>query len=246
MTRLLTFATTSQHKDCHLPPRRTLQAVTLTLLCTLVKTARSVLQSHVRNHHVGQQRTAHSTPYSPPICVLCPCSQAGSGSSHLKAVSSGPQKAPEQSECDQKRGQSCWEKTVQVVQRAGSQQVFHLWKLSWVGFSTQKRPCRSKWWRSEKAQNKAPFISFLSSPLPGLRQKKRKGKEVAVEKVSLFAQRSGWGTRKEETSSFTESFPNSSKGDSSFSSSQLCRCTKNEGGLKRTAADSWEESFAVS
>lgn len=165
MTRLLTFATTSQHKDCHLPPRRTLQAVTLTLLCTLVKTARSVLQSHVRNHHVGQQWTAHSTPYSPPICVLCPCSQAGSGSSHLKTVSSGPQKAPEQSECDQKSGQSCWEKTVQVVQRAGSQQVFHLWKLSWVGFSTQKRPCRSKWWRSEKApkQSSLHFLPVISS-----------------------------------------------------------------------------------
>lgn len=49
----------------------------------------------------------------------------------LKAVSSGPQKAPEQSKCDQKRMTVCWEKTVQVVQRVGSQlpcQVFHLWK----------------------------------------------------------------------------------------------------------------------
>lgn len=39
-------------------PEKTLQAVILTLLCTLVKTARSVLQSHVRNHHAEPCRTA--------------------------------------------------------------------------------------------------------------------------------------------------------------------------------------------
>lgn len=60
------------------PPRKTLQAVTLTLFCTLVKTARSVLQNHIRNHHAEPCRTAVDNAFYFILIihtpVLCPCS----------------------------------------------------------------------------------------------------------------------------------------------------------------------------
>lgn len=78
---LHTHACEHQLQDCwHLPlPHstrtatfllgKTLQAVALTLLCTLVKTARSVLQGHVRNHHAEPPRTAADNSFYSVLTV---------------------------------------------------------------------------------------------------------------------------------------------------------------------------------
>lgn len=128
--------------------------------------------------HVGQQWTTHSTSHSSSRPALCPCSQWWEWlKTAKKAVSSGLQKAPEKSKCNQKRltvlpGKDCPSSSKGWFWTALSS-ISPLETVSWVKFSTQKKTLQKQLMSSEKASKQRPLhLHSCHLPCQGCGSKK--------------------------------------------------------------------------
>lgn len=202
------------------------------MLCTLVKTARPILQNHVINLHAESRRTVTELILLPNLCPYLfsvPAAHGGNSSSQLKAESLAEiRRHSSNQSVFRKKWQSCWEKTVQQFKGSLTelQAVSCLETVSWVDFSTQtnKDPAEEgKWRSSEKVSKQRPLRLHSLHLLCQGCGSKREG-QVSGSRKGFPSSTEIWlrhEKRQEGTSSFTETFANSSQGDPASSSSQF-------------------------
>lgn len=130
----------AEYQDCYWPDLPQLFPPRKTLLCTLVKTARPVLQNHVINLHAESCRRVTELILLPKLCPYLfsvPAADGGKGSSQLKAEPLAELRRHSSNQSAFRKGwQSCWEKTVQQFKGFSTelQAGLCLETVSWVKF----------------------------------------------------------------------------------------------------------------